>query len=80
MLIDILIYFYIIYDYCYYYCISGSFPTCDLCNNANDLLISKELRFSPDQIDVILMFRKLHHKQQSNERAQQEEDLQNVKY
>lgn len=59
--------------YTYLFKFIGSFPTCDICNNANDMLISREVRFTPDQRDVIEKFRQLHLIQQSTEREKQEE-------
>jgi hypothetical protein len=47
----------------------GSFNTCDICNNANDLLKDTGKRFTKAQREVVLKYKKLHIDQQAAERA-----------
>ena len=48
----------------------GTFPTCDLCNNCNDMLsLSKSSRkWTRHQRDIIFHFKSMHLKQQAHER------------
>lgn len=48
----------------------GSFQTCDICNNANDMLKSK--RYNNEQRKIVLQFKRLHLLQQAEERRHQE--------
>lgn len=50
----------------------GSFQTCDVCNCANDLLNAKDIKFSKEQRDVVLKFKRLHLLQQAAERDEME--------
>jgi hypothetical protein len=46
----------------------GNFSTCDICNNAADLLTDRKRGFTKEQRDIISKFRRLHLKQQADER------------
>jgi hypothetical protein len=46
----------------------GNFSTCDVCNNAADLLRDRSKRFTKAQRDVIIKYRRLHLKQQAQQR------------
>jgi len=46
----------------------GSFQTCDICNCANDLLKSKSCKFSKEQREAILKWKRLHLLLQAEER------------
>ncbi|KAJ1411534.1 hypothetical protein B484DRAFT_435569, partial [Ochromonadaceae sp. CCMP2298] len=52
----------------------GTFQTCDICNNANDLLRSKRAHYNREHRDIILKFKRLHLLQQANERQAQEQN------
>ena len=38
----------------------GSFPTCDICNNANDLLRQNKVSFNPKFRDIVMKFKRAH--------------------
>lgn len=46
----------------------GSFPTCDICNNCNDLLRNANRKNRPEDLEVILNFKRAHLSQQELER------------
>ena len=46
----------------------GSFPTCDICNNCNDLLRNANRKNRPEDLEVILNFKRAHLFQQEIER------------
>jgi hypothetical protein len=46
----------------------GSFPTCDICNNCNDLLRNASRKCRPEQLEVILNHKRAHLAQQEIER------------
>ena len=46
----------------------GSFPTCDICNNCNDLLRNANRKNRPEDLGVILNFKRAHLSQQELER------------
>lgn len=46
----------------------GSFPTCDICNNCNDLLRNANRKNRPEDLEVILDFKRAHLSQQELER------------
>ena len=46
----------------------GSFPTCDICNNCNDLLRNANRKNRPEDLEVILNFKRAHLSQQEIER------------
>jgi hypothetical protein len=48
--------------------ISGSFETCDICNHSNDLLRDSGHRFTREQREIVLKFKRLHLQQQAQER------------
>lgn len=48
----------------------GNFSTCDICNNAADLLNDHTREFTKEQREIIMNFRRLHLKQQSEEREE----------
>jgi hypothetical protein len=50
----------------------GSFPTCDYCNNCNDLLRNANRKNSPEEMDVIKEAKRAHLMQQENERRTME--------
>jgi hypothetical protein len=52
----------------------GSFQTCDICNNANDMLRASRSRYSREQREIILKFKRLHLLQQAQERRYQEQN------
>jgi hypothetical protein len=45
----------------------GSFPTCDICNNADDMISDR--RLTPAMHDIAFLYKKLHLRQQERERA-----------
>jgi hypothetical protein len=48
----------------------GTFPTCDVCNNCNDLLqTAKSIKWTRKQREIIFSFKSMHLKQQAAERA-----------
>ena len=48
----------------------GTFPTCDICNNCNDLLhTAKSIKWTKKQRDIIFSFKTMHLKQQAAERT-----------
>ena len=49
----------------------GSFPTCDICNNANDFLRNLTYKDQSHR-EIILKFKRLHLMQQMKERQQME--------
>lgn len=49
----------------------GSMPTCDICNNANDMLRSLKIRDQSSR-EIILKFKRLHLRQQMEERQYME--------
>ena len=49
----------------------GSMPTCDICNNANDMLRNLEIRDQSSR-EIILKFKRLHLQQQMEERQYME--------
>jgi hypothetical protein len=51
----------------------GSFPTCDVCNNANDLLRNLKIKDQSHR-EVILKFKRLHLMQQMQERMYMEQN------
>ena len=51
----------------------GNISTCDICNNAADLLADRKRGFTKDQRDIILKFRRLDLKQQADERERERE-------
>lgn len=50
----------------------GSFPTCDICNNANDLLRKGKTGFNTNRREIILKYKRCHLLQQAQERKHQE--------
>ncbi|KAJ1387535.1 hypothetical protein B484DRAFT_409877, partial [Ochromonadaceae sp. CCMP2298] len=48
----------------------GSFPTCEICNNANDLLRDKGKRYTMEQREIIIKYKAMHLHQQAVERGQ----------
>lgn len=52
----------------------GSFQTCELCNNANELLRDPMKRYTREQRDIIQEFKFMHLKQQLAERVKFEEN------
>ena len=52
--------------------IVGSFPTCEVCNNCDALLQNKSKKLDDAQRLVVLAFKRLHLRQQSNERRELE--------
>ena len=46
----------------------GSFPTCDICNNCNDLLRNANRKNQPEDLDVVLNYKRAHLHQQELER------------
>lgn len=52
----------------------GSFHTCELCNNANELLRDPTKRFTREQRDVFQRYKHIHLKQQQRERETLEEN------
>jgi hypothetical protein len=56
----------------------GSFPTCDICNNANDLLRNLKIRDQSHR-EIILKFKRLHLQQQMNERLYMDQNRNNSK-
>lgn len=52
----------------------GAFQTCDICNNANDMLRGGKCRYSRQQREIILKFKRLHLAQQAQERRHQEKN------
>jgi len=46
----------------------GNFQTCDICNCANDLLKAKDVKFSKEQREAILKWKRLHLILQAEER------------
>lgn len=46
----------------------GSFETCSVCNNLNDILKNTKLKWSKDQLAIILKIKRLHLQQQAAER------------
>jgi hypothetical protein len=38
----------------------GSFPTCDTCNNANDMLRNPKVSFNPEFRDIVMKFKRAH--------------------
>ena len=53
----------------------GSFPTCDVCNNANDLLRSPKVSFNPGFRDIIMKFKRAHLMRQMQEREEMERNI-----
>lgn len=51
---------------------TGSFPTCEICNNADALLRNRSKNLSDEQRLVVLAFKRLHLRQQSTERQKLE--------
>lgn len=51
----------------------GIMPTCDICNNANDMLRSLEIRDQSSR-EIILKFKRLHLQQQMEERQYMEKN------
>lgn len=51
----------------------GSMPTCDICNNANDMLRNLEIRDQSSR-EIILKFKRLHLQQQMEERQYMEKN------
>ena len=51
----------------------GSMPTCDICNNANDMLHNLEIRDQSSR-EIILKFKRLHLQQQMEERQYMEKN------
>lgn len=47
----------------------GNFSTCDICNAANDLLADHKANYSSMQRELIMKWRRLHLKQQADERS-----------
>lgn len=52
----------------------GSFHTCELCNNANELLRDPARRFTRHQREIIMQFKFIHLQQQARERETLEEN------
>ena len=52
--------------------IIGSFPTCEICNNADALLRNRSKNLDDAQRLVVLAFKRLHLRQQTNERRHME--------
>ena len=46
----------------------GAFETCSICNNLNDILKNTKLKWSKDQLAIVLKLKKLHLEQQAAER------------
>lgn len=46
----------------------GGFDTCSICNNLNDILKNTKLKWSKDQLAVVLKIKRLHLRQQAAER------------
>lgn len=46
----------------------GSFQTCEICNNANELLRNRSKRYSRAKRDIIMRFKAMHLDQQAAER------------
>jgi len=53
----------------------GSFPTCDICNNANDLLRSPKVSYNPEFRDIVMKFKRAHLMRQMEERAYMERNI-----
>lgn len=51
----------------------GSFPTCDICNNANDMLRNLKIKDQSHR-EIILKFKRLHLQQQMKEREYMEQN------
>ena len=51
----------------------GSFPTCDVCNNANDMLRNLKIKDQSHR-EIILKFKRLHLQQQMKEREYMEQN------
>ena len=48
----------------------GTFPTCDICNNCNDLLsLSKSSHWTKHQREIVFNYKSMHLKQQAAERT-----------
>jgi len=47
----------------------GSFETCSICNNIGDAIKNSELRWTDEQLSMVLKLRSLHLDQQMNERV-----------
>lgn len=52
----------------------GSFQTCEICNNAHELLRNRSKNFTQYERDIIMQFQGIHLKQQANERLTCEEN------
>lgn len=46
----------------------GSFQTCEICNNANELMRNTKKKYSRKQIEIVRSYKSLHIKQQASER------------
>ena len=46
----------------------GNFPTCEICNKANELLRNASKKLDPAKRAVVMHFKKLHLRQQCRER------------
>lgn len=57
----------------------GSFPTCDVCNNANDMLRSPKVSFNPEFRDIVMKFKRAHLMRQMEERAYMERNINRAK-
>jgi hypothetical protein len=57
----------------------GSFPTCDTCNNANDMLRNPKVSFNPEFRDIVMKFKRAHLMRQMEERAYMEENIHRAK-
>lgn len=46
----------------------GAFETCSICNNLNDLLKNTKMKYTKDQLEIVLKLKRLHLQQQATER------------